>query len=98
MLRALEPARIVPGHGEVMRDDAYLRRLAALLAETRTQVRAAIADGLTLEQVREQVTLAEFEQEFAGDDPARVRAFRAFYLQPGIEQAWKEAKGEPRSK
>lgn len=97
-LRALEPARIVPGHGEVMHDDAYLQRLEALLAETRAQVRAGIADGLTLEQVREQVTLAEFEKEFAGDDPARIRAFRSFYLRPGIEQAWKEARGEPRSK
>ena len=96
-LRALSPARIVPGHGPVMNDDAYLRRLEALLAETRTQVRAAIAAGKTLEQAQKEITLPAFEKQFAGDDRYRIRAFRGSYLQPGIPQAWKEAKGEPRA-
>lgn len=96
-LRALQPAKIVPGHGEVMSDDAYLARLQDLLAETRKQVRAAIAAGKTLEQVKQDVRLPEFERRFAGDDAIRVRAFRQSYLEPGIGQAWKEAKGEPRT-
>jgi cyclase len=96
-MRALQPARIVPGHGEVMNDDSYLQRLSALLAETRAQVRKAVADGRTLEQMQKEITLPEFEKQFAGGDPARIRAFRGFYLEPGIAQAYKEAKGEPRS-
>lgn len=96
-LRALAPARIVPGHGPVMTNDDYLVQLADLLAETRRQVRAAIAAGQDLEAVKASVTLPEFERRFAGDDPRRIRAFRQFYLAPGIVQAWKEAKGEPRS-
>ena len=96
-MRALEPRRIVPGHGKVMDDDAYLRRLAALFAETRVQVRKAIANGRTLEQMQKEITLPDFEKQFAGDDPDRIRAFRAFYLEPGIPQAYKEARGEPRS-
>ena len=96
-MRALEPARIVPGHGEVMSDDSYLKQLSALLAETRTQVRKAVADGRTLEQMQKEITLPDFEKQFAGGDPARIRAFRGFYLEPGIPQAYKEAKGEPRS-
>jgi len=96
-MRALEPRRIVPGHGEVMDDDASLRRLAALFAETRVQVRKAIASGRTLEQMQKEIMLPEFEKRFAEGDPERIRAFRAFYLEPGIPQAYKEAKGEPRS-
>jgi glyoxylase-like metal-dependent hydrolase (beta-lactamase superfamily II) len=96
-MRALEPKHIVPGHGEVMSDDSYLQRLSALLAETRTQVRKAIADGRTLEQMQKEITLPELEQRFAGGDPARIRAFHDFYLEPGIAQAYKEAKGAPRS-
>lgn len=94
-MRELEPARIVPGHGAVMHDDAYLAQLQALLAETRARVRAAVADGKSLEDVRKQVTLSDFETRFAGEDAARRRAFRQFYLQPGLERAWKEARGEP---
>lgn len=96
-MRALQPAQIVPGHGAVMKNDDYLELLEALLAETRTQVRAAAAAGKTLEDVRKGVTLPDFERRFAGDSIERRRAFRQFYLQPGIERAWKEAKGEPRT-
>lgn len=96
-MRTLQPAHIVPGHGEVMRDDDYLRQLATLLEETRTQVRAAIAQNRTLEQMKQEITLPAQQRLFAGDDPNRIRAFRSFYLAPGIEQAYKEAKGEPRS-
>jgi len=96
-MRALKPTRIVPGHGEVMSDDSYLQRLSALLAETRTQVRKAIADGRTLEQMQKEITLPAFEKQFTDGEPARIRAFHDFYLEPGIAQAYKEAKGEPRS-
>lgn len=94
-MRALAPARIVPGHGDVMEDDAYLARLAALLQATRSQVGKAVADGFTLEQVQQAITLPEYQAQFAGDDPARLRAFRAFYLGPAIPQAYKEATGVP---
>ena len=96
-MRALKPANLVPGHGAVMHDDAYLALLQELLAETRTQVKAAVAAGKTLEQVKAEVRLPDFEKRFAGDNPERIRAFRQFYLEPGIGQAWKEAKGEPRA-
>lgn len=96
-LRALKPARIVPGHGPVMDDDGYLLELAALLAATRAEVRKAIAAGRTLEQMQKEIALAEYQALFAGDDQDRARAFRAFYLAPAIGQAYKEAKGEPRS-
>jgi hypothetical protein len=39
--------------------------------------------------------LPEFERRFAGDSIEHRRAFRQLYLQPGLERAWKEAKGVP---
>jgi predicted metalloendopeptidase len=59
-------------------------------------LRAAVKQGLTLEQTRKQVNLDRFRTQLAGDDIYRQRAFRDFYLEPGIGQAYKEAKGEPR--
>ena len=93
---ALEAVRIVPGHGPVMTDAGYLKTLIALLEDTREQVRAAVKQGLTLEQTRKQVNLEKFRMQLAGDDIYRQRAFREFFLEPGIGQAYKEAKGEPR--
>lgn len=96
-MRELAPAKIVPGHGPVMADDAYLHQLAELLEATRAEVRAAVAAGKSLEQLKQEITLPEHERRFAGEDEVRMRAFRSYYLAPGIEQAYKEAVGEKRS-
>jgi cyclase len=85
----------IPGHGPVMKDTGYLETLIALLGDVRTQVRAAVKENLSLEEVRKKVTLDDWKQRLAGDNPDRRRAFKDFFLDPGIERAYKEAKGEP---
>jgi glyoxylase-like metal-dependent hydrolase (beta-lactamase superfamily II) len=85
----------VPGHGPVLKDTVYIESLIALLEDTRKQVQAAVKENLTLEQVRDHVKLEDWSKRFAGDNKFRQRAFQQFYLQPGIEVAYKEAKGEP---
>jgi glyoxylase-like metal-dependent hydrolase (beta-lactamase superfamily II) len=92
---ALGATRIVPGHGLVLGDDAYVRLLIELLEETRRQVQGAVNEGLSLEETRKRVDLAPFRRPLAGDDYWRGRAFDEFYLQPAVGQAFKEAKGEP---
>jgi glyoxylase-like metal-dependent hydrolase (beta-lactamase superfamily II) len=94
-LIAIGAEKIIPGHGPVMSDTSYLKTLIALLEDTRTQVQAAVKEGLTLEDVRKRVTLENWKTKLAGDNKFRRRAFRDFFLSPGIEQAYKEAKGEP---
>ncbi len=47
-------------------------------------------------QTRNPVNLEKFRKQLAGDDIYRQRAFHDFFEQPGIGQAYKEAKGEPR--
>jgi glyoxylase-like metal-dependent hydrolase (beta-lactamase superfamily II) len=94
-LAALGATSLLPGHGPVLRDHAYLDVVIALLQETRRQVAAAVAEGLSLEETRKQVDLASYKQQLAGDDYWRGRAFDEFYLHPAVEQAYKEAKGEP---
>jgi hypothetical protein len=67
-----------------------------LLEDVRTQVRAAVQEGLTLEQTRKKVNLEKWSEQLAGDDRYRRRAFFDFFEVPGIAQAYKEAKGESR--
>lgn len=90
-LRALQPAIIVPGHGPVMGDDAYLKLMANLFASIKQQTAAAVARGEMLEQARKSVNLDEFRKQFAGDSPARKVAFSMYVAGPAVAAAYREA-------
>ena len=74
---------------------AYLRQVRGLLQALIDRVRVAVAADATLEETQRQVTLADWKTTLAGDDPAKQRAFDVFVLQPGVERAWRQARGEP---
>jgi glyoxylase-like metal-dependent hydrolase (beta-lactamase superfamily II) len=87
----LKASVIVPGHGPVMRDDAYVRLVARLLASIRDQTAAAVARGETFEQARGSVDLGEFRRAIAGDSPLRQFTFDNYVAGPGVEVAYREA-------
>jgi cyclase len=93
-LRTLPAEVIIPGHGAIQRDHAYLDLVVALLESTLAQARQAAARGLDLEGTRAAVRLDSLRQRFTGGDPARERAFQAYFAQPAVERAWREARGE----
>lgn len=69
----LDATSIVPGHGQIMHDKAYLYLVADLLQSAVDQVRARIRQigfpgAHTVDEVRGSVNLAPFRQKFAGDD------------------------------
>jgi glyoxylase-like metal-dependent hydrolase (beta-lactamase superfamily II) len=87
----LKPAVIVPGHGPVMRDDAYVRTIARMLAAIRDGTAAAVARGETLEQARKSVDLDEYRRAIAGDSVLRRFAFDNYVVEPAIAVAYREA-------
>lgn len=89
-LLALEPAVIVPGHGPVMRDDAYIRREARLLKSLVSQVQAAAAAGATLPEVRKRVNLDASRQEYAGSSKLLGFVFDFYVAIPGVAAALRE--------
>jgi glyoxylase-like metal-dependent hydrolase (beta-lactamase superfamily II) len=90
-LLALEHTMIVPGHGPVLRDDAYVKLLARLFATMKQQVAAAAARGETLEQVRKSVRLDEFRKQFVGDSRVRRDVFDSYVLGAGLAAAYADA-------
>jgi glyoxylase-like metal-dependent hydrolase (beta-lactamase superfamily II) len=94
-LAALQFEVLVPGHGDVQRNNAYIRRLQALLTEVRRQVGAAVADGQSLDAARDALDLSSFADEFAGDDEDRRTKFENWWRLPIARSAWLEARGEP---
>jgi glyoxylase-like metal-dependent hydrolase (beta-lactamase superfamily II) len=93
-IKALDFARLVPGHGEPMSDAAYLDRLIGTLEDVRAQVGPLARQGLSLEEVRERVDFSA-QSEIFGDTPRNRALFEAFWLTPITESAWREARGEP---
>jgi glyoxylase-like metal-dependent hydrolase (beta-lactamase superfamily II) len=85
---------IVPGHGPVMKDATYLKTLIELLNSLTSQVKQAVAKGLSVEDTRKQVNLGEFEKRLAGNDPDRQHAFRDYFVRPAVDRAYDEAKGQ----
>jgi cyclase len=92
-LTASGATTVVPGHGPVLHDWDYAKKLIELLESLRAQVGAAVREGASLQEVRKRVTLEESVKPFAGDDPARADAFRAFFVPSAVERAYQEAKG-----
>lgn len=94
-LDSLEADVIVPGHGGVQRDRTYLRQVQGLLRSLVDQVKVQVDAGATLEETRAKVTLAEWRDRFAGDNPRLQESFQTNFVNPAVERAWRQAKGEP---
>ena len=93
-LTAIDASAIVPGHGPVLRDWSYARKVSALLEDVERQVGEQVRAGATLEQTQERVNLAEQKKAFAGASFERGAAFDDFFARSAIERAYQEARGE----
>jgi glyoxylase-like metal-dependent hydrolase (beta-lactamase superfamily II) len=90
-LMALNPTTIVPGHGPVLHDNAYLKLTSRLFASMQQQAEAAVARGETLEQTRKSVNLDEFQKLFAGDSRIRKSIFSNYIKGSGVAAAFSDA-------
>ena len=90
-LRALRPRVLVGGHGPVMRDDAYVARVQALLEAVQTRTAAAVARGESAEQAQRSVDLSDFRRAFAGESRVRGALFDAYVAAPAVARAHAQA-------
>jgi glyoxylase-like metal-dependent hydrolase (beta-lactamase superfamily II) len=92
-IKDLRPKILLPGHGPVQHDFAYVDKLGALLASLQDQVNAAAEQGLSLEDTAKTVDLRTFRDAFAGHDAAQQVVFDHDLVEPGIARAYEEAHG-----
>jgi cyclase len=92
-LAATDATTLVPGHGPVQRDRAYVRDLEALLAAVDAQVAAAAKDGRSLDEARKSVDLGPLGRKFTGGDAYRARVFHEYFEVPAVDRAFEEATG-----
>jgi glyoxylase-like metal-dependent hydrolase (beta-lactamase superfamily II) len=90
-LIALNAATIIPGHGPVLHDSAYLKLMSRLFASIQQQVEVAVARGETLEQTRKSVNLDELQKLFVGESRMRGIVFSNYVKGAGIAAAFSDA-------
>jgi len=79
-LAALDPLVVVPGHGEVLRGEGYIERVAALFRGIRQQINDLLeknGGGFALDEVQKAIDLSAARREFAGDDADNREFFDA---------------------
>ncbi len=78
-IEQIDPAQIIPGHGDIMRDTVYLRQVSELVTSVQTEVEKAINEGKKLPEVMEavpkRIDVASFKRKFAGEDKENRDAF-----------------------
>jgi len=93
-LKALHAAVIVPGHGDVQHDYAYIDMVRELLVFTRDQARDAVLRGVPLDTLQKQIDFAPYIKSFGKGDVIRANAFKSFYPEDAVTRAYEEASFE----
>ena len=91
-LKSIEGLRseiLIPGHGPIMRDPAYLRELIDLFESLASQARAAWQPGMSLDSLRAKVDLSSFATRFSRGDPF-VRANFDAQMAGAVTRMWQE--------
>jgi len=94
-LKGFDFAWLVPGHGEPMRDRAYVDKVIAALEDVRAQVGPLAAKGLPTADIAKQTNFETLKSDFAGNDPWKRFLLNAFFLGSIVKNAAAEARGEP---
>jgi len=93
-LKALQFKILIPGHGNPQSDSSYLDKLQRAIAAIRSQVGHLAKEGVPLEKVKEKVNFTKMAELFGTSQADRL-VFQALFADPMIENAYKEARGEP---
>lgn len=93
-LKALNPRIIVPGHGEILKDTAYLDLLAETMDLVVKQVDPMAAEGKSLGEIRAAFDWSPVEARFTGGDAMKARLFELWFKTPIVEAEYNEATGK----
>lgn len=88
---ALQPALILPGHGEAQHDTSYLQAMSKVFEAVRNDVAAARAKGLTMEATEKELgTKAAQYAAMLGLKEDATATFQGYFLEVFIRRAYRE--------
>jgi hypothetical protein len=86
-------AAFVPGHGPVMRDNSYVRRVRVMMEDTLAKVEAMIREGKTLVQIQAAIDLSAHRKGFAPWEGATDNGWK-LNTDTLVERAWRGIRGQ----
>lgn len=90
-VKAMKPRAIVPGHGPVLRDFAYLDRVRSGLHDADSAATAAIARGDSVAKIVRDVSLEQHRTAMTGGEKWLEYMFENFYRRPVVRAAAQQA-------
>lgn len=92
---ALDASILVPGHGDVLRDEELLHATMAVFRELLAQGKAAKAKGLDADQARAEISprLTSLRAKITGDDAALNQAFEVQLVDWYLHRVYEELDG-----
>ena len=93
-LKAFDAEYIIPGHGDVMTDTAYIDLLAETMELVASQVEAQAQAGKSLDEARAAVDWSSVEQRFTGGDAMLAFLFNIWFKTPIVEAQYKLSTGK----
>jgi glyoxylase-like metal-dependent hydrolase (beta-lactamase superfamily II) len=93
-VKAFGARTIVPGHGEVMTDTAYLDLLAETMDLVAGQVDAQAKAGKSLDETRAAMDWSSVEQRFTGGDAMLDYLFNVWFKTPIVEAQYNLSTGK----
>jgi cyclase len=89
-LMAIPAATILPGHGPVMHDWSYVKKVQGALQQTIAAVATAKKQNLTLKQTLDRVQLPELRDSFVGTAELRRLGYEGFFRSTLVRNVWEE--------
>jgi glyoxylase-like metal-dependent hydrolase (beta-lactamase superfamily II) len=94
-LKKLDYKTLVPGHGAIQTDTAYVDLLIESAESIADQRDELLADGLSKEEVQDALDLSAFENRFTHGDESVKSSYDAYFDVPFKAAAMKALTGEP---
>lgn len=92
-IRAMDFVALVPGHGPVQSDSAYLELLSATLRSVDDQVHQAVSAGLGFEDVKKRVDISGFAARFTQGSEFLQHRFEEWFQGPIVDAAYRLESG-----
>lgn len=94
-IKALDYAMLVPGHGEVQRDTAYVDLIIETAISIADQRDAMLAQGMSPEEIQKKLDFSAFKERFTGGDDYTAYFYVGYFEEPFRSAAIKALSGEP---